>query len=266
MSGPRLCALRISNASGNVLIDNVESDSTPIVYRRRSRFLDEELYETNVITTRCFPPTNQCDDERTYHRISMLMSNGVIDTSNDACIPDTQHGQSSLNNTAAVLTNDNHQSNADKMLFQPSQIIDGILANETVSKNPVDMIRFDGPATIDKGTISVKPVSPSSTPTPPLSQQMRQSPIVVQSIDSASNHQNHIGSATDAIESNDKQSLNMHQLRQSRSMSFAEESSILRRRQLSRVAEWVQNNSNHRTCLDGSASTCDTQPIDGNVS
>lgn len=204
----------------------------------------------------------------------MLMSNGVIDTTNDTCNPDIQHGQSSFNNVGPDAIN--HQLDADNMHFQPIQILDGIMANETICKNPMDMIGFEGLATANENTISAQRPSPSPTlllpsPPPPLPQQQQQShqhsPILVQSSDNVSNHHIH-GSATDAIASNENQFLHMHQLRQSRSMSFADESSILRRRQLSRVAEWVQNNSNHRTCIiDSSASTCgDTQPIDGNVS
>ncbi|XP_035910680.1 uncharacterized protein LOC118511557 isoform X2 [Anopheles stephensi] len=52
MSGPRICALRIQNGSSNILLDNLVDDSlegldskppTPVMYTRRAKFLDEEL-------------------------------------------------------------------------------------------------------------------------------------------------------------------------------------------------------------------------------
>ncbi|XP_058123070.1 nuclear pore complex protein DDB_G0274915-like [Anopheles ziemanni] len=52
MSGPRICALRIQNGSSNILLDNLIDDAlegvdskppTPVMYTRRAKFLDEEL-------------------------------------------------------------------------------------------------------------------------------------------------------------------------------------------------------------------------------
>ncbi|XP_040159979.1 uncharacterized protein LOC120898336 isoform X1 [Anopheles arabiensis] len=52
MSGPRICALRIQNGSSNILLDNLVDDGlegldskppTPVMYTRRAKFLDEEL-------------------------------------------------------------------------------------------------------------------------------------------------------------------------------------------------------------------------------
>lgn len=52
VAGPRLCALRIQNGTSNILLDNIESSElSPVVYTRRSRFLDEELDETKDIIT-----------------------------------------------------------------------------------------------------------------------------------------------------------------------------------------------------------------------
>lgn len=54
MAGPRLCALRIQNGTSNILLDNIESDVSPVIYTRRSRLLDEELDETkDIITSPC---------------------------------------------------------------------------------------------------------------------------------------------------------------------------------------------------------------------
>lgn len=254
MSGPRLCALRISNASGNVLIDNVESDSTPIVYRRRSRFVDEELDESkDVIATHCFPTKNQCEDERTYHRISMVMSNGAVDTTNDTYNADMQQCQSSFNNIGQDFNGQLSDCHFQSGQPSPGHIgDDSSTQNESIAQNRLEMIGYDAIETINE--------SNSAT------QQMPHAQISIRSTDNITNVPNHQTAAIDiTADSNDKQFLNIHQLRQSRSMSFAEETSILRRRQLSRVAEWVQNNSNHRSCIDSTAA-CDAQQIDGNVS
>lgn len=73
-TGPRLCALRIPNGSSNILLDNVDETTTPVVYTKRTRFLDEELTDTrDVITTTTGAPTTTpsriCDT-----KISMVMS------------------------------------------------------------------------------------------------------------------------------------------------------------------------------------------------
>lgn len=73
MSGPRLCSLRIPNGSNNILLDNFEPTLSPIVYTKRSRFVDEELSDTKeVIVT---PGRNSSET-----KISMVMSNDILTT------------------------------------------------------------------------------------------------------------------------------------------------------------------------------------------
>ena len=91
ISGPRLCALRIQNGTSNILLDNIEStEASPVVYRRRSRFLDEELDENKDVITSCDRDTSGRTSgggnsisgrsiDRTS-KISMLMSSGVRPT------------------------------------------------------------------------------------------------------------------------------------------------------------------------------------------
>lgn len=85
VSGPRLCALRIPNGSSNILLDNIESESKPVIYTRRSRFLDEELLDDHkdIIATQShkYLP-NELADDRRPQTISMLMSDGITNTSN----------------------------------------------------------------------------------------------------------------------------------------------------------------------------------------
>uniref|UniRef100_A0A1B0CK95 Uncharacterized protein n=1 Tax=Lutzomyia longipalpis TaxID=7200 RepID=A0A1B0CK95_LUTLO len=69
INGPRLCSVRIQNGSTNILLDGAEASVVPVVYTRRSRFLDEELDDTKeVITTQ----EGTCDTAK----ISMVMANG----------------------------------------------------------------------------------------------------------------------------------------------------------------------------------------------
>lgn len=87
MSGPRLCALRIPNGSSNVLLDNIESESKPVIYTRRSRFLDEELDEhKDIVTTQShnYLLSNDVTVDRRPLKISMLMSDGVKNTNSNS--------------------------------------------------------------------------------------------------------------------------------------------------------------------------------------
>ncbi|XP_055687784.1 uncharacterized protein LOC129792596 isoform X2 [Lutzomyia longipalpis] len=69
INGPRLCSVRIQNGSTNILLNGAEASVVPVVYTRRSRFLDEELDDTKeVITTQ----EGTCDTAK----ISMVMANG----------------------------------------------------------------------------------------------------------------------------------------------------------------------------------------------
>lgn len=88
MSGPRLCALRIPNGSSNILIDNIESESKPVIYTRRSRFLDEELDEhKDIVTTQSHNYlSNNVSVDRRPQKISMLMSDGIKNTNSNSII------------------------------------------------------------------------------------------------------------------------------------------------------------------------------------
>lgn len=94
MSGPRLCALRIPNGSTNILLDNIESESNPVIYTRRSRFLDEELDEhKDIVTTQSHKYTlNDVSVDRRPQKISMLMSDGVKNTNSNSTIDSNAPG------------------------------------------------------------------------------------------------------------------------------------------------------------------------------
>lgn len=71
-----MCALRIPNESKNILLDTIESESNPIIYTRRNRFLDEEFDE---IRDTIVSSDSMCGEKDTNLKlnISMLMSDGV---------------------------------------------------------------------------------------------------------------------------------------------------------------------------------------------
>lgn len=92
MSGPRLCALRIPNGSSNILLDNIEnSESKPVIYTRRSRFMDEELDEhKDIVTTQSHKYlSNDGTHERRPQKISMLMTDGCVNNTNSTSTIDS---------------------------------------------------------------------------------------------------------------------------------------------------------------------------------
>lgn len=73
INGPRLCALRIPNESKSILLDSIESESDPVIYTRRSRFLDEEFDE---IRDAMVSSDSGGKEPNLTLNISMLMSEG----------------------------------------------------------------------------------------------------------------------------------------------------------------------------------------------
>lgn len=235
MSGPRLCALRIPNGGGNVLIDNIESDSTPIIYTRRSRFLDEELDETkDIITTSPYPPINGSAESRTYHKISMLMSDGVV-----TAVPNESKTES-YNKIAHKMRDPQDAQSYDECsqrneCDQPNQKYCTNLTH--ITNDAIGLERSYNGLTMNDHDLS-------------------QNDAFGQSLNdsNALNDTTDLKESIDAIEKQQQQQqqqspfLHMHQFRPTHPLSMVDETSLLRRQQLSRVAEWVQNN-NHEACL-----------------
>lgn len=236
MSGPRLCSLRIPNGSGNVLIDNIEADSTPVIYTRRSRFLDEELDETkDIITTSPYPAVNDSAEQRTYHKISMLMSDGVVATMQNDSNPEmhmTNHKirdpTSDLNSMDIAQNYDEHNRMRDEC-DQPNQ---KYCTNTThIPNDAIGLDRgFNGLTLNDHDLIQNGAFG-----------QPMNDPIGINDV-------NDLKEQIDAADKQQNQFLHMHQFRQSHQLSLVDDTSLLRRQQLSRVAEWVQNN-NHEACI-----------------
>lgn len=74
ISGPRLCALRIQDGTSNILLDNIESESSPVIYTQRNRLLDEELDgDKGILASQS---ENDVRPDKNM-KISMLMSDGI---------------------------------------------------------------------------------------------------------------------------------------------------------------------------------------------
>lgn len=256
-----MCSLRIPNGGGNVLIDNIESDSTPItqVYTRRSRFLDEELDETKdiITTTSPYPGVNGTSaEQRTYHKISMLMTDGVM-----TALPNDLNAEAhkfnnklresvvttDMNAIDIVQSYDEQRNQRDECDPNPNQKYCTNLTHMPAADALGFERNFNGMLTITDHDLSQnnsaygQPLNDSST---------GMDDIIIDA------------QAIDVIDTSDQQQTNqfmhIHQLRQTHQISLADETTLLRRQQLSRVAEWVQNN-NHEACL-GTTDT-DYKPI-----
>lgn len=249
------------------MIDNIESDSTPVIYTRRSRFLDEELDETkDIITTTTSPYSSVnggggagsvggtvAEQNRTYHKISMLMTDGVMTTLPNDLNSDSHKFNNKIRDTVTsgdmnaidivqsydeqrnqrdecdpmlnpnqkYCTNAAHMPATDSLNFE--RTFNGLTINDhDLSQNSAygQQILHDSSIGIDDATVDLK---------------------VIDSIDASNDTQTA------------NQFMHMHQFRQTHQISLADETSLLRRQQLSRVAEWVQNN-NHEACM-GSTDT-----------
>ncbi|XP_031628613.1 uncharacterized protein LOC116344272 isoform X2 [Contarinia nasturtii] len=237
LSGPRLCALRIPNGSGSILIDNIESDSTPVIYTRRSRFLDEELDESkDIITTSQYPSINGNTDQqqRTYHKISMLMSDGVITANSHESKSESYKANHKMHDTQDVDSIDVAQNydecNQENECDQPNQ---KYCTNTThITNDTIGLERNYNGLSINDHDISENIAFGESLQDDNQYQ-----------LNNGTNLKNEMESTNDKQQS---QFMHMHQFRSTHPLSL-DETSLLRRQQLSRVAEWVQNN-NHEAC------------------
>lgn len=186
--------MRIQNGSNNILLDNIESTaSTPIVYTRRSRFLDDELDETKDVIT-----SSHCDSTDA----SMVMPLGQS--------PLIVHQAIAVNNTT-----DLENAVASSTISKKNDLF---LSTATQSTNENSLIDHIGTVRhhnrldkIDNETVLCSNVTKTSTQSAELEMQ---------------------------------------------------ESAFLRRQQLTRVAEWVQNNQLENNEPISSQSSMDAASID----
>lgn len=192
VAGPRLCALRIQNGTSNILLDNIESDVSPVIYTRRTRLLDEELDENkDIITSPCsssvlsekkLPFTSLNANKTDYEKCREVKP--IVDAT--ALRKDLLSGSSM---SISTTTND-----------QSPQLAPVVLTSTTVRPD------------IKKGHLSEHATTPSNRTA------------------------NQSGTQSSSV---------------STSEPDIQESAILRRQQLNRVAEWVQNNQLDGVLLEG---------------
>lgn len=181
--------MRIQNGSNNILLDNIESQTSPIVYTRRPRFLDDELDETKDVII-----SSQCDIPISSTNVSMVM----------------QHSQPSLvDQSVKINKNDLENSVASSPMKNDLFILN---AAETNLIDHIGVVR----------------------------------------------HHHRL----DALENETKLSKNVNKASAQSTELDMQESVFLRRQQLTRVAEWVQNNQLENIEPISSQSSMDAASID----
>lgn len=185
--------MRIQNGSNNILLDNIESTTSPIIYTRRSRFLDDELDETKDVIT-----SSQCDIPTALAstNISMVMPNG-----------------------------------------QPSLIDQSIKTNKS-----------------DAETSVASPIIPMKSD---LFVSTTNEINLMDHIDTARHHHR-----LDKVENETILSKNVNKMSAQSTELEMQDSAFLRRQQLTRVAEWVQNNHLENMEPISSQSSMDAASID----
>lgn len=277
VTGPRLCAVRIPTDSGSVLIDNIESDAMPVIYTRRNRPLDDELNEKNTITTHeSTGSVGNAGTERTFHRISMLMTDGAIntkpptpilgtttiplstssssmenknqvfklDTQHNSIISDCTQSQQENNSSNAKLIDITDDDNMTKCM-ELMHTVTSVTATQQ-STHPIDTQTMNG----DGLNFESKPDTFCSTNTMLATafatldtnpKQMLNNDKIISMGERGENGDDDPNGANDQKQ---YQYIHMHQFRQ---QSLTDDTLALKRQQLNRVAEWVKSNSDLET-------------------
>lgn len=149
ISGPRLCALRIQDGSSNILLDNIEAESCPVLYTQRSRLLDEELEgDKDVIASQS---ENGVRADQSV-KISMLMSDGV------ECNTDVMYAQvqkaAGVTNTSTLdgyldITNECNLSAKSNTMARTNQVAKNRSSNMHLGSY-ADIREAEGAARCDK--------------------------------------------------------------------------------------------------------------------
>ncbi len=187
ISGPRLCAMRIQNGSNNILLDNIESTTSPIIYTRRSRFLDDELDETKDVIT-----STQCD----------ITPTAISSTNVSMVMP--PHGQSSLIDQSI-------KTNKTDLMLEENSVASAIIPkkNDLFISNAKESNLMDHIGTGGRHHHH--------------------------------HHHHHNLDIKMEVETSLSKLVNNKTSAQSTELDM-QETAFLRRQQLTRVAEWVQNN------------------------
>ncbi|XP_062543881.1 putative uncharacterized protein DDB_G0282133 isoform X3 [Armigeres subalbatus] len=220
MSGPRICSLRIQNGSSNILLDSLQDDIVddlleskssvgPVIYTRRAKFLDEELL---------------LDDDPSIGLNGAIKTTSLPTASTSVNNSSNSSKQTSMvvNGSGSGVLSSGHGSGGNQgtdQSRQDSSPKDVCNMSTTTSPNSSDRLCTIGEE-VNNLLLNTKITSNLAPSKPRLD-------INVNKLE--------------GLDLNSKKSCT-----QSSSISSEidiQESVMLRRQQLSRVAEWVQNNS-----------------------
>ncbi|XP_035786254.1 mucin-19-like isoform X7 [Anopheles albimanus] len=261
MSGPRICALRIQNGSSNILLDNLLDDAlegndskptTPVMYTRRAKFLDEELL---------------LDDDPSIGLNGAIKTTPLpTATSSDS----TAITASSSKSVPIVTPAKGPPGGASGVSSAPDQAGELGMAGSSLSKATANTLyRVDEGGGGDGGAAGKQQSCNMSTTTSPHS-----SDRLFTIGEEVSNLLINTKLPTSAITAKPRPDISVNKLdgidvtskkscTHSSSISSEidiQESAILRRQQLSRVAEWVQNNSKMGNPLESNTES-DSEPL-----
>ncbi|XP_053683164.1 putative uncharacterized protein DDB_G0277255 [Sabethes cyaneus] len=223
MSGPRICALRIQNGSSNILLDSLQDDdaadstehlldtklTAPVIYTRRAKFLDEELL---------------LDDDP-----SIGLNGAIKTTSLPTASSNSVTNVGTIGESKAVTSTGNGTS-GEGVGTEGKNYSEKMTGNDNTSKDICNMSTTTSPHSSDRLCTIGEEVNNLLLNT-------KISSNVIANKTRLDINVNKL----DGIDITSKKSCT-----QSSSISSEidiQESAMLRRQQLSRVAEWVQNNS-----------------------
>ncbi|XP_055527367.1 putative uncharacterized protein DDB_G0277255 isoform X2 [Wyeomyia smithii] len=223
MSGPRICALRIQNGSSNILLDSLQDDdatgsaehlldsklTAPIIYTRRAKFLDEELL---------------LDDDPSIG-LNGAIKTTSLPTANSNTLPNVGtigEGKPDGSIAPGVMSDGvgtEEKNNSEKVACNDSTAKDVCHMSTTTSPHSSDRLCTIGEE-VNNLLLNTKMTSNVVSNKPRLDINVNKLDGIDITSKKSCTHSSSISSEIDI-----------------------QESAILRRQQLSRVAEWVQNNS-----------------------
>ncbi|ETN67928.1 hypothetical protein AND_000234 [Anopheles darlingi] len=260
MSGPRICALRIQNGSSNILLDNLLDDAlegndskptTPVMYTRRAKFLDEELLLDDdpsiglngAIKTTPLPTATSSDSTAiTASSKSVPIVTPAKGPPGASGVANVQDQLGELGATGTPVTKST--ASALHRVDEGGGGGDGAVSNKqqscnmstTTSPHSSDRLCTIGEE-VSNLLINTKLTTSAMTPKPRPDINVNKLDGIDVTSKKSCTHSSSISSEIDI-----------------------QESAILRRQQLSRVAEWVQNNSKLGNPMESNTES-DSEPL-----
>lgn len=167
MKGPRICALRIQNGSNNIVLDNAAAadggeqiTSTPIVYTRRFRLVDEELDDEKEVTLAIEKTTTHSSQTETLTKTDATSNvKLVVNQTNSSNNNNIAENEVLRNQSTSIIKHRTSQcsisSDMDLRRQQLSRVAEWVQNNSklndmskthstSVSDIDIDILSFDG--------------------------------------------------------------------------------------------------------------------------